>query len=186
MRSFTALVVLVSVVALSGCSGDTPTSLSSVGPTATPAAQASLAEGASESRPISGHCELTTLSTVPAPAPPVFRQTVEGTCQLSQLGRTTVHFIQIVNFGTSTQQSVELTYTAANGDVLRAASAGTSTPSAAGVSFSSTITFIGGTGRFANATGQAHAEGTADLAAGTSEYALDGRIAFDASATRAR
>jgi hypothetical protein len=186
MRFFTALVVLVSAVTLSGCSGDTPTSLSSLGPTAASSAQATRAAGASESRPISGHCELTTLSTVPAPAPPVFRQTVEGTCQLTELGRTAVHFIQIVNFGTSTQQSVELTYTAANGDVLRAASAGTSTPSAAGVSFSSTITFLGGTGRFANATGQARANGTADLAAGTSQYTLDGWIMFDASATRAR
>jgi hypothetical protein len=124
---------------------------------------------------------LTTLVTDPYPAPPVFRQVVTGTCHLAHLGRTTVHFVQVVNFATRTQQSLELTYTAANGDVLRAASQGTSTPNATGLSFSATITFLGGTGRFANATGQAQAAGTADLAAGTSQYTLDGWIAYDAS-----
>jgi hypothetical protein len=139
------------------------------------------ADKALASRPISGECYLRTLATVPYPAPPNFRQDVTGTCQLAHLGHTTVHFVQVVNFATRTQQSLELTYTAANGDVLRAASAGTSLPTATGVTFSATITFIGGTGRFANATGHAHAEGAADLVAGTSWYTLDGWIAYDAA-----
>jgi hypothetical protein len=129
---------------------------------------------------MSGHCELTTIATVPFPAPPVFRQTAEGTCHLTHLGKTSVHFVQIANFGTFTQQSIELTYTAANGDVLRAASAGTSRPIATGVSFSSTIIFQGGTGRFVAATGEVHVDGTANLAAATSQYTLDGWIVFDA------
>jgi hypothetical protein len=92
-----------------------------------------------------------------------------------------VQFVQVVDFATRTQQSLELTYTAANGDVLRAASAGTSLPTATGVTFSATIRFLGGTGRFTDATGEVRAEGTADLVAGTSGYTLDGWIAYDAA-----
>lgn len=180
MRILATLPLLVSF--LTGCSGDSVTApRSSTLPRAT---VASVAAGI-VSRPMSGQCDLTTLATVPYPAPPVFRQTVTGTCQLTHLGRVGVRFVQVVNFATRTQQSLELAYIAPNGDVLNAASAGTNAPIAGGVSFSATITFAGGTGRFANATGQAQAAGTANIAAGTSEYALDGWISYDASAVAA-
>lgn len=148
------------------------------------APSASAARGAAAtmpSRPISGRCALHTLATDPFPAPPVFRQVATGTCELAHVGHATVSFVQVVNFATQTQHSLELTYTAPNGDVLRAASDGTNVPSASGVSFSATIDFAGGTGRFSGATGQARANGTADIAAGTSEYTLEGWVAFDAS-----
>ena len=174
MRTIRTLALVPSLV-LVACSGD-PITVPRVAPEA-PAATSLGALGLSE-RPISGHCELKTLSTTPAPAPPVFRQVAVGTCTLSHLGRSTVDFIQIVNFGAHTQQSQKLTYTAANGDVLEASSVGTSTTTPTGVSFSSTITFIGGTGRFVNATGQAHVDGTANPVAGTSRYTLNGAIAY--------
>lgn len=177
MRTLTTLVVIPALV-LAGCSGDAPTSPRSA--TLAPAG-APLPNRMPASRPISGRCELTLLATNPYPAPPVYRQVAAGTCQLAHVGYATVDFVQVVNFATRTQRSLVLTYTAANGDVLRAASAGTSAPSATGVTFSATITFLGGTGRFASATGQAHAEGTADLAAGTSQYTLEGWIAYDAA-----
>jgi len=181
MRYHATPAVLMSLV-VTACSGDALTSLrpTTVDATSTVAAHSSQDSGIpSRSHSMVGHCELRTLATIPSPAPPVFQQTAVGTCQLSHVGQAAVHFIQVVNFGTSTQQSRELTYTTADGDVLRAMSAGTSTRTATGVAFSSTIIFLGGTGRFAGATGQAHAQGTANLVAGTSEYSLQGWILLD-------
>jgi hypothetical protein len=176
MRAATSLILVLP--ALAGCSSDAVTSPRSapLGNSATMAANQAILP-----RPMSGECYLTTLATVPYPAPPVFRQDVVGTCELTHLGHVTVHFVQVVNFATRTQQSLELTYTAANGDVLRAASAGTSLPTARGVTFSAAITFLGGTGRFTNATGQARAEGAANLVAGTSWYMLDGWVGYNAA-----
>jgi hypothetical protein len=95
-----------------------------------------------------------------------------------------VSFVQIVNFATGTQHSLELTYTAANGDELHAESTGTSFAEAGTVHFDATIIFVGGTGRFSDASGRTHAVGAANLAAGTSHYALDGWIAYNASERR--
>jgi hypothetical protein len=176
MRTATALLFIVPVLTLTACSADAPTTVR-LAPTQSEAVNTPL-----PSRPIHGRCALTILSTTPYPAPPVFRQVAEGTCELSHLGRTKVHFIQAVNFGNGTQHSLALSYTAANGDVLQAASAGTSVPNATGVSFTSTITFLGGTGRFANAAGSANVEGSANIAQGTSQYTLDGSISYNASA----
>jgi hypothetical protein len=177
MRAIITLTVLVPALVLAACSGDSPTA-----PRADARAVSVARAGASPAaRQITGRCELRTLATDPYPAPPVFRQTVTGSCMFSHLGRATVHFIQVVNFATRTQHSLELTYTMADGDVLRAASAGTSTPIPSGVAFYATINFIGGTGRFANATGQAQADGTASLVNGTSQYSLDGWIAYGAA-----
>jgi len=184
MRTLTTLTVLVPTLVLAGCSGDVATSPRSQ--TLVTAPRATDASRALASRSISGQCRLTALATDPYPAPPVFRQVAVGACELSHLGRVTVQFTQVVNFAARTQQSLELTYTAPNGDVLRAASAGTSAPTATGVTYSATLTFLGGTGRFANASGQAHADGTADLVAGTSQYTLDGWITYDAADRNAR
>jgi hypothetical protein len=174
MRTITALLFIVPGLALAACSTDAPTSVR-LTPDQKSATRASVA-----SRPIKGHCELTILSTTPYPAAPVFSQVSEGTCELAPLGRTTVQFVQVVNFGNGTQHSLSLSYRAANGDVLQAASAGTSVPTLTGVNFSATITFLGGTGRFANATGSAHVDGSANLASATSRYMLDGWISYDA------
>lgn len=111
----------------------------------------------------------------------MFKQVSSGTCELAHLGRADVHFVQVVNFATGTQHSLELSYTAANGDVPRAQSAGTSVVSAGIAHFDATIQFEGGTGRFNDAAGQVHAVGVADLASGRSHYTIDGWIDYDAS-----
>jgi hypothetical protein len=172
---------IVLALTLAACAGDTLTAPAPGAPEAALARNVATSRVTPSSHRISGRCELTTLSTTPYPAAPVFRQIAEGKCKFSHIGRATVHFVQLVNFATGTQRSLELSYTAANGDILRAASAGTSAPSAGGVSFSATITFLGGTGRFENVTGEMHANGTATLVAGTSEYTVDGQISYTAS-----
>lgn len=173
-----AAFALVATLVLAACSAET-----AVAPTTprAPSTGALVARGVTASHPMSGRCDLTVLATDAYPSPPVFRQVATGTCNLTHLGQVAVHFVQVVNFATRTQSSLELTYTAANGDVLRAASAGTSAPIPTGVSFSATIRFLGGTGRFVNATGEASAWGTADLGKGTSQYTVEGWIAYDAA-----
>jgi hypothetical protein len=136
-------------------------------------------------RPLSGTCE-TRFDPPPFPLPPVIRQVDTGTCQLAHLGRATLHAVQEIDLATGTQVSVEFTLTAANGDVLRATNVGTSVPNGPGVTFQGTTTFIGGTGRFANATGEARIEGTASFLTNTASFmVVDGWIAWKASAAGA-
>ena len=168
--------LIVSVVpvlfTLVGCSAGAPTV---TGP------DASVAEvEASRIRSIKGHCELT-FNPPPLPLPPVHRQIDTGTCWFSHLGRTTLTGVQDINFAAGTQ-SGERTFTAANGDVLRAVHAGRSAPSGPGlVGFTTTITFVGGTGRFANVTGQMTGAGTANLITRTTTVTNEGWIDYDAS-----
>jgi hypothetical protein len=55
---------------------------------------------------------------------------------------------------------------------------GTNAPDGFGVRFQATSTFAGGTGRFANATGQVRVEGQASFLTNTSTYTVDGWIAY--------
>jgi hypothetical protein len=131
--------------------------------------------------PIRGECE-TTFTPPPLPVPAVFSQVDTGTCHLSHLGQVAVRSEQVINRVGGTQ-SGERILTAANGDVLRAVHTGTSRPTGPGqVSFAATLTFTGGTGRFAGATGQARAEGTANLITGASTMRIvEGEISYAAS-----
>jgi hypothetical protein len=174
MRTFATPPLLLTRV-LAGCSLEAPTADSLYAP-----ALARVAASPT-SRPLSGRCE-TSFDPLPFPPPPVLRQVDTGTCQLAHLGRTTMHSVQDIDLATGTQTSVSLTFTAANGDVLRARNVGTSVPSGPGVRFQGTTTFFGGTGRFANATGEAHIVGTANFRATTAEFTIvDGWIAYGAS-----
>ena len=162
---------------LAGCVGGAPTVTA---PDASAAIEMSAATQASEARPIEGYCELT-FNPPPLPLPPVHRQIDTGTCWFSHLGRTALYGVQDINFAAGTQ-SGSRTFTAANGDVLRAVHAGRSAPSGPGlVGFVTTITFVGGTGRFANATGQMTGAGTANLITRTTTVTNEGWIAYDAS-----
>lgn len=175
MRASTAPATLL-VLALAACAGDASPITAPDAPTL---ARASARSTAAPARPIRGSCELT-VSPLPS-SPPIIRQTDTGTCQLSHLGRTAYAGVLELNLATGTQRG-ERTLTAANGDVLRVVAVGTSTPSGPGlVSFVATLTFVGGTGRFANATGQARGEGTANLAIRRTSVTIDGWIAYDAS-----
>jgi len=130
-------------------------------------------------RAISGRCDLTiSPATGPAPTPPLIRQTDSGTCNLTRLGRVAFTGGLEINPVAGTQVG-ERTLTVANGDVLRMTSAGTSALSAPGVvSFVATITFVGGTGQFANATGQARAEGSANMMTSKTTMQMDGLITY--------
>jgi hypothetical protein len=130
--------------------------------------------------PISGRCETTPL-TPPVVTFPILRQEDTGICQVSHLGRATLHASRVVNLVTGTQVA-DITFTAANGDVLRTTASGTST--SAGPTtfrFTGTNTIVGGTGRFTNATGELHATGVVDLTTNNASISYDGWISYDAS-----
>ena len=179
MRISIAPVVLL-ILGLGACSSDVAAPNSS-----------RLAVGSAErlsapsgvTRPFSGTCELT-FTPPPFPLPPVFQSTDDGTCLLTELGKTNFHGVQQINFAAGTQ-SGERTLTAANGDILRFTHVGTSTPIGPGlVSFRATATVVGGTGRFTNATGQFAGWGVANLATRSSVATFEGSITYDASDRR--
>ena len=177
MRSRQTSAALLGVVAFSiglvACGADDQ-------PTAIVTLKPSLERAAKDARPFSGRCE-TSFAPLTFPPPPVIRQVDEGECLLSQLGRTSAHIVQDIDIAAGTQQSVEITLTAANGDILHASTTGTNTPNGSGVAFQATMTLMGGTGRFANATGRATVVGSANFQTNTASFVLDGVIAYGES-----
>jgi hypothetical protein len=130
--------------------------------------------------PIGGSCE-TSLAAPPIVTPPILTQNDVGVCQLAHLGRVSVYDTQQINLATGTE-TAQVTFTAANGDELRLTNVGANErmgPTT--IRFTGTMTVVGGTGRFASATGQITADGTADLVSGQGWITLDGSIAYDAS-----
>lgn len=117
-------------------------------------------------------------------APNVIRMTIDYTCQLTHLGRTTGAVLQTVTFGQDGvgQITNTTTYTAANGDQLHATFAGTGTPtSTGGFVLAGTETYAGGTGRFAAATGSARLDGAAHFtsaAGGVGGFDVRGSLAY--------
>lgn len=181
MRTHNAPLALLTVLlfgaAATGCTSDATTSVAPKTP--------ALSRVKDQARPISGSCE-TTFAPPTLPPPPVIRQVDEGVCTLSHLGRTALHSVEEIDVVGGTQRSIEFTLIAANGDILRVMTAGTNTPNGPGVRFSATMTFVGGTGRFANATGQAQVEGAASFITNTASFTVDGWIAYDGQTASGR
>jgi hypothetical protein len=176
-RPITAVLALA---LLAGC-GDPPTGL-------TPGDSAlhhAVAQQADVARPITGRCE-TTFNPPPFPPPPVHTQTDVATCTLAHLGHTAFYSVKDIDFMAGTQTTTEASFTAANGDILRAVGSGTSAPVGPGqIGFSATLTFTGGTGRFTDARGEAHVTGVATLATTSAVLEITGGwITYDAAARR--
>jgi hypothetical protein len=150
--------------ALAGCSADSATNPLS------PSFQM-------QPTPFQGHCELAIQPATPV-SPGVVHQLDLGDCILSHLGKSTMISDKIINFAAGTQVT-QITYTAANGDILYANGGGTNQMVAPGVvAFQGTVTFEGGTGRFADATGTATFSGSAHFATGRSQLTTSGTIAY--------
>jgi hypothetical protein len=115
----------------------------------------------------------------------------EYTCQISHLGRTHNTVIQsVIPTGPPTGPFLPSivnntgTFVAANGDRVNSSFSGTGVTNLANFTavFEGTETFSGGTGRFANASGVAHIQGTATLdpatGTGTGQFTIDGTITY--------
>ena len=125
-----------------------------------------------------GRCDTVLAPTVDI-SPGVARQVDNGSCQLTPFGTTVFLGDKVLQLAAGTQ-SVDVTLTMANGDVLRALGAGTNAVTAPGrVHFVATIKFTGGTGRFAGATGEARAEGDSDLIGRKATFSMDGTVIFN-------
>ena len=175
MRTRTIPLALLTLV-LAGCTGDAPTVASR--PTEVLTARAA---GAVIERPWKGRCEVETrITEFGSTGPTKFHQV--GVCQLAHLGRATV--VTNETFLPETgNYAVTSTFTAANGDELfttGVVSAGSIVPDG-GLSVAGIYTAVGGTGRFAGASGTAVFDETAHLtdrgtAAGS--YILEGRLTY--------
>ncbi|MEO5826864.1 MAG: hypothetical protein ABIR59_13320 [Gemmatimonadales bacterium] len=164
--------LLISALVLTGaCAADLP-----VAPETSSSILASQV-AAAPSRPAGGSC--TTTVSVDISVPPLTID-ISGVCNLKHLGRTTMTARQTVDI-TNGQFTNTTTYRAANGDLLLTTFSGqTTSPPGADVTFVGVETYVGGTGRFAGATGSSEASGSATLAGltGTGEYTTHGSISF--------
>ena len=114
------------------------------------------------------------------PAPPFLSVHVEATGNATQLGLFTLDIPHLVN-PTDHTASGFYEFTAANGDTVIAKFTGNAMPTAIpGVLYIEEMaTIIGGTGRFAGATGSFVSERLYDRVAGTTIGSFEGTITLD-------
>jgi hypothetical protein len=147
-------------------------------------------ENSQLARPLKGQCdtEVTVLSIGPDGR---LDLSIEYTCHLSHLGLAHNTVIQsVVPSGPPVDGLLPGiinntgAYVAANGDRMNSSFTGTSSLDLAdfSASFEGTEHFVGGTGRFANASGTAHIEGTATInpatGTGTAHFTIGGTIIY--------
>jgi hypothetical protein len=128
-------------------------------------------------RPFKAECNLR-IQPPTVVSPGVIAQVDTGNCVASHIGASTLVSDKVINLIAGTQ-TLQLAFTAANGDVLRASGTGTNAMVAPGiVNFTADVTFTGGTGRFANAAGRATIRGQANLAEARSAMVTEGFILY--------
>ena len=115
--------------------------------------------------------------TVTPLAPPILSVLVDASGNATQLGQFTLDIPHIVNAANGTAVGT-YEFTAANGDTVIATFTGIATPTdVPGVLYiEETATIIGGTGRFAGATGTFLSERWYDRIAGTTIGSFEGTI----------
>ncbi len=159
---------LVLTCVLAGCATEPPTG---------PVAELSNPQFSASARPLSARCQLAIQPPQPI-SPGVLRQLDTGECIVSHLGKSTLVSDKVINFAAGTQV-IDVTFAAANGDVLKGSGTGTNTLVAPGrVAFTANLTFTGGTGRFANASGAAKIEGEADIVNARSQMTMTGSLTY--------
>jgi hypothetical protein len=171
--SIASLVVLASAVA--ACADGAPTSPTSL---ATRGSSAVALQRSGTSRPFSGSCTLT-FNAPSFPLPAIHHQIDTGPCLFTHLGLTDLYGELDINFAAGTQSGWR-TLTAANGDELHLTVSGRNGAGAVGgmVSIDAQFVIVGGTGRFAGATGSGRATGVANLITRTTTAAMDGSISY--------
>lgn len=109
--------------------------------------------------------------------PPLANVLIVATGNATYLGRFQVEVPHLVSFATATGEGT-YTFTAANGDLLRAHFTGVADTSTQVFIIVEHATITGGTGRFADATGSFTVRRSYDVAAGTTTGLIEGTIDF--------
>lgn len=110
------------------------------------------------------------------PSPPTASLTRDGTGTATYLGRYTEHIVMTIHLPTLSSTGTA-TFTAANGDTLTATVLGQATrTSPTTLSIVENYTITGGTGRFADATGNFTLNSTVDQPTGISSGTFSGVI----------
>jgi hypothetical protein len=109
--------------------------------------------------------------------PPLANVFIDAVGNATHLGRFHVEIPHLVSFATATGEGT-YTFTAANGDVLRAHFTGVADTSGPIFFIVEHATITGGTGRFADATGSFTVERAYDVAAGTTTGSIEGTVAY--------
>ena len=108
--------------------------------------------------------------------PPLRFLTRDGGGNATQLGKYTEHITMVINLPTLSSMGAA-TFTAANGDTLTATVAGQATrTSPTTLSIVEVYTITGGTGRFADATGEFTLQSNVDQTTGVSSGEFSGTI----------
>ena len=167
-KQIPAITFILAALLLAGCVGDRVTGASD-----DRAAARSTVNSVQVDRPFAGDCVLTSRGLI-FTSPTTATQIVDGTCNLTHLGRNTVLITENVDFTVLSYSSIAI-FTAANGDELHTTLNGFATPSPTGLNLAGTMLVTGGTGRFTNASGSAVHSG---LVASTATYHLEGRLVY--------
>jgi hypothetical protein len=110
------------------------------------------------------------------PSPPTASLNRDGTGTATYLGRYTEHIVMTINLPTLSSTGTA-TFTAANGDTLTATVVGQATRTGpTTLSIVEVYTITGGTGRFADATGNFTLQSTVDQTTGVSNGTFSGAI----------
>lgn len=168
---FFILTLLAGLALLAGCSGDGP-----LGPSATEGPDQDQPKGASAA-PI--HMKVrNTIEIVPPFEPTAINAVFEGTAKSRPFGPCVLYSTSRIDVSVYPFiQVTDYVFTFMMGDELHGHSVGTGIEDPPGYPvFSGEITFTGGTGIFAQATGSGTYAGTADSFAGTGQFEIDGVI----------
>ena len=173
-RSKQVTVVVLSLLGVA-CGGDVATE-----PHRTrPGADVAASRGVEFAVPIAGRC-VSADAQPPVVSFPFIDQVITGTCEFSHLGRTSMSLLQHVDLRTGSVG--QLTLTAANGDALQITQSAVATDVGPSVrTFVGVATVVGGTGRFASATGTLTLNGTLTFdqtGIGHAVSTYDGSIAY--------
>ena len=109
--------------------------------------------------------------------PPLASVFIAATGNATHLGRFQVEIPHLVSFATATGEGT-YTFSAANGDLLRAHFTGVADTSTPIFIIVEHATITGGTGRFSGATGSFTVQRSYDVAAGTTTGSIEGTIVF--------
>ena len=176
MRSAGGLFLVVTLLVAAGCLNDTLTSSGSTQPESIPSAPKTVPFTAHEENTI--ECIEPTPDCLPGPDG-IGHFSFPGTIEGDHIGAGTIAGTSQVNFfAFPFEQSGQSTITAANGDQLVFSYEGTAVPGPADgdVVFGGDFAFVGGTGRFANASGGGTYAGTANTIAQVGQFDMVGEI----------